>query len=135
MATFKGNLGTMSIGATVATAPVIGELRSFELETSSASTSATRMGQVWEVNVPTISAWQGSCEVFWDVADVGQVTLVVGTVVRMNMFPQGNGAPATDVYYFGDAIVEKVTNKQTHDGLVERSVSFKGTGALTQGTV
>lgn len=135
MATFKGNIGTMSIGAVVATASAVGELRSFEIETKSASTEATRMGQVWEVHVPTINSWSGSAEVFWDAADVGQTALVVGTIVTLNAFPQGNGAPATDVYLFGTAIVESVSQKQTHDGLVERSVSFKGTGTLTQGTI
>lgn len=135
MATFKGKDGTMSIGAVVASAANVGELRSFELETKAATTEATRMGQDWEVHLPTIKSWSGSCEVFWDAPDLGQVAMVVGTVVTLNMFPAGNGAPATDVYYSGLAIVESVNQKQAHDGLVEMSVTFKGTGALTKGAI
>ncbi len=135
MATFKGKDGTMSIGATVVSAAAVGELRSFELETKSATTEATRMGHDWETHKATIKSWSGSCEVFWDGADVGQVAIVVGTEVTMNMFPAGNGAPATDIYFYGTAIVESINRKQAHDGLVEASVTFKGTGALTQGVV
>ena len=135
MATFKGKDGTMSIGATVATAPAVGELRSFELETKSATTESTRMGVDWETHLPTIKSWSGSCEVWWDPVDVGQVACVVGTIVTLNMFPAGNGVGATDVYYYGTAIVESVNQKQAHDGIVEASVTFKGTGALTKGAV
>lgn len=132
MTTFKGKDGTMSVGATVGTALAVGELRSFEIETKSASTEATRMGQDWEVHVPTIKSWSGSAEVWWDHADTGQDALVVGAVVHLNMFPAGNGAPVTDVYLHGDAIIESVSQKQSHDGLVERSVTFKGTGNLVE---
>lgn len=135
MATFKGKDGTMSVGATVATAAAVGELRSFEFEIKSASTESTRMGKDWETNVPTIKSWSGSCEVFWDPLDTGGLALIVGTVVTLNMFPAGNGAGATDVYYSGTAIIESVSQKQAHDGLVETSVSFKGTDALTKGAV
>ncbi len=135
MATFKGKDGTMSIGATPASAPAVGELRSFELETKSASADATRMGLDWETHVPTIKSWSGSADVFWDAADVGQTAIVVGTVVQMNMFPAGNGVGAADVYFYGNAIVETINRKQAHDGLVEASVTFKGTGALTQGVI
>lgn len=135
MATFKGKDGTMSIGAVVASAAQVGELRSFELETKSASTESTRMGLDWETHVPTIKSWSGGAEVWWDAPDLGQVAIVVGTIVTLNMFPAGNGAPITDVYYSGLAIVESVNQKQAHDGLVEMSVTFKGTGALTKGAV
>lgn len=133
MGTYKGKEGSVTVGATPGTA--VGELRSFEVTTTANLVDASRMGDDWTREESTQNSWSGSMEVFWDPTDTGQDLLVVGDRVTLNLFPQGNGVGATDVYLSGIATISEVGHKQSHDNLVERSVSFKGYGALTEGTI
>ena len=133
MATYKGREGSITIGSSPGTA--LGELRSFELNVSANLTDASRMGDDWTREESTQNKWTASAELFWDSADAGQNLLVVGSRVTVSFFPQGNGAGATDVVYSGTATVSEVGQKQSHDNLVERSISLTGYGELTEGTI
>lgn len=135
MATYKGKEGTVSIGATVGTATSVGELRSFEVETSANLVDVSRMGDAWTRDVSTQKSWRATLEMWWDHADTGQDLLVAGDLITLNLFPQGNGVALTDVYLSGQATIESVSQKQGHDTVIERTVVVKGYGALTEGTV
>ena len=133
MATHKGREGSVTIGATPGTA--VGEVRSFELNISANLTDASRMGDEWAREESTQKKWSASIEMFWDLADTGQDLLIVGERVTVNLFPKGNGVGSTDTMYSGTATVSEVGHKQAHDGLIERTVSLTGYGALTESTI
>jgi hypothetical protein len=133
MATYKGKEGTITVGVSPGTA--LGELRSFEINTSANLVDASRMGDDWTRDESTQNSWSGSMDVFWDYEDAGQDLLTVGSRVELNLFPQGNGVGATDVVLSGQVTISEIGHKQAHDGLVERSISFKGYGALTEGVI
>lgn len=135
MATTKGNLGSLSVGATVGTAAAVGELRSWEIMSKSDTVDASICGVTWRRNIATLQDWSGKASVFWDAADLGQDALIVGATVTLNLFPGGNGAPATDVYYTGTAVITEVSQKGAFDGLVEREISFIGHNALTESQI
>ena len=135
MATYKGREGSISIGTVPAGGTVVGELRSFELNISTNLTDASRMGDQWTREESTQNKWTASLEVFWDKADVGQTALPIGTRVTLNLFPQGNGVDATDTMLSGLATVSEIGHKQSHDGLVERTISVTGYGALTESLI
>tara|TARA_R110002096_G_scaffold43290_1_gene116614 strand:+ start:194 stop:586 length:393 start_codon:yes stop_codon:yes gene_type:complete len=129
MATYKGNGGTIKIGS-----DAVANLRSYSLEASAATSETTTMGSLVATHLPTITSWTGSCDVFWDPADTnGQVALAVGNVVTIKFTPVDTSA-ADDVDYEGSVIVTGHSKTASHDGNVEASLSFQGTGPLTPGT-
>jgi hypothetical protein len=135
MATFKGREGSVSVGTVPAGGVAVGELRSFELTISANTTDASRMGDTWTREESTQNKWSASMELFWDSADAGQDLLLIGERVTLNLFPRGNTGAATDVVYTGVATITEIGHKQAHDGLVERTISVSGYGALTEGTM
>jgi len=128
MATYKGNGGTVKVGSNA-----IANLRSWSLEASAATAETTTMGSLLATHVPTITSWTGSCDVFFDPTDTdGQVALAVGNVVTIKFTPDDT-AGASDVDYSGSVIVTGHSKTASHDGIVEASLSFQGSGALTTG--
>jgi hypothetical protein len=129
MATFKGNAGSVKIGTAA-----IAELRSFSIETSAATAETTTMGSSVATHVATITSWTGSCEVFYDPTDTaGQVALQAGNTVTISFVPNDTSA-TDDLAYEGDVLVTGHNRTASFDGIVEASLSFQGTGALTAGT-
>ena len=128
MATYKGNGGTVQVGSNA-----IANLRSWSLEASAATAETTTMGSLVATHVPTITSWTGSCDVFWDPTDTdGQVALAPGNVVTITFTPDDT-AGASDVEYSGSVIVIGHSRTASHDGNVEASLSFQGTGVLATG--
>jgi hypothetical protein len=129
MATYKGNGGTIKIGT-----DAVANLRSWSIEASAATSETTTMGSLVATHLPTITSWTGSCDAFWDPLDTtGQVALAPGNVVTI-IFTPVDTAAATDVAYSGSVIVTGHSKTASHDGNVEASLSFQGTGPLTTGT-
>lgn len=128
MATYKGNGGTIKIGT-----DAVANLRSYSIEASAATSETTTMGSLVATHLPTITSWTGSCDVFWDPENTnGQVALAVGNVVTIKFTPVDTSA-ADDVDYSGSVIVTGHSKTASHDGNVEASLSFQGTGPLTTG--
>ena len=128
MATHTGSEGTIKVGANT-----VGELRSFTLETTAETIEDTSMGDTNRSYKVGLKSFSGSASLFWDEADTGQTTIVVGTEITINVYPEG--ASSGDTYYTGSAIVTGNTIASSFDGMVEAEVSFQGTGALTTTTV
>jgi len=129
MATYKGNGGTVKVGSNA-----IANLRSWSLEASAATAETTTMGSLVATHVSTITSWTGSCDVFYDSTDTdGQVALAPGNVVTIKFTPVDTGTAATDVYYEGSVLVTGHSRNASHDGVIEASLSFQGSGALTTG--
>lgn len=133
MSTYKGKEGSITIGASPGTA--LGELRSFELTESANLVDVSRMGDDWTRDDSTQKSWSVSFDLWWDPDDAGQALIVAGDRVTLNLFPQGNGAGTDDIILSGLATISEVTQKQSHDNIVELSCSAKGYGALTKGTI
>jgi hypothetical protein len=92
------------------------------------------MGDSWVTHKPTLKSWTSSFNAIWDDADTnGQLLLVEGAEVTINLYPTGNNSG--DVEWSGAVIVTSVSKTASFDGLVEASFSVTGNGALTTGTV
>lgn len=133
MATYKGKNGSVTVGASPGTA--VGEVRSFEVTQTANLVDSSRMGDDWTRDESTQNSWSGSLTLWWDHADAGQDLLLIGQRVTLNLFPQGNTVAATDIILSGQATISEIGHSQSHDGLVERTISFRGYGALTEGTI
>ena len=127
MATHTGSEGLIKVGT-----DTVGELRSFSLETTADTIESSNMGTTARTYKAGLTAWSGTASLFWDETDVGQLALVLGTEIVIKVYPEG--ATAGDKYYTGSAIVTAKSVSASFDGLVESSISFQGTGALSFST-
>lgn len=129
MANHKGSEGVVKVGANT-----VAEIKSWSLSEATDTIEDSVMGdssRTYQVGLKTFS---GSMDAFWDETDTtGQGALTNGASVTLNLYPEG--ADTGDTYYSGTAIVTGVERSAAFDGMVEASISFQGTGALTSTTV
>jgi hypothetical protein len=128
MATHTGSEGTIKIGA-----DVVGELRSFSLESTAETIEDTSMGDTNRSYKVGLKTFTGTASVYFDETDAGQILLVAGAEIPLNVYPEG--ATSGDTFYSGSAIVTGKTLNSSFDGMVEAEISFQGSGALTIDTV
>jgi len=128
MATFTGKAGVVQTGSNA-----LAEVRSYSITQTGDTTESTAMGDSAKTFEATLTEFSGSVDVFFDDTDTsGQVSLTIGSSFTLNLAPEGTGSGAYKLS--GTAIVTDITRTAAHDGLVEMSIAFQGTGALTIGT-
>ena len=112
----------------------IAEVEDWSFDTTANIVSDTAMGDDWETSKVTTKAWSGSMNVMWDPSDsTGQETLEAGAELTLKLYPTGN--TSGQIEYSGSALISGVTRNGSKGDLVKASVSFTGTGAVTQATV
>ena len=128
MATFTGKAGVVQTGSNA-----LAEVRSYSITQTGDTTESTSMGDSAKTFEATLTEFSGSIDLFFDDTDTsGQVSLTIGSSFTLNLAPEGTGSGAYKLT--GSAIVTDITRSAAHDGLVEMTVAFQGTGALTIGT-
>ena len=128
MATFTGKAGVVQTGSNA-----LAEVRSYSITQTGDTTESTAMGDSAKTFEATLTEFSGSIDVFFDDTDTsGQVSLTIGSSFTLNLAPEGTGSGSYKLS--GSAIVTDVTRTAAHDGLVEMTIAFQGTGALTIGT-
>lgn len=129
MATHTGSEGTVHFGANA-----IAEIRSFTIDQTGDTVEDTTMGDTDRTYIKTLKTFSGSVDVFWDETDTnGQLSMEVHDTGTINVYPEGNSSG--DNYYTGNIIVTGFNITSSFDGMVEASISFQGTGALTRGDI
>jgi hypothetical protein len=128
MATFSGSAGVVKAGGNA-----IGEIRSFSVEQSSDVIEDTKMGDSARTFKPSLTQFTASVEALFDDSDTAQTSMTIGSELAFLFQPEGSGSGAYQLS--GTGIVTGISQSQSFDGLVERSFSVQGTGALTIGTV
>jgi len=98
MATHTGSEGTIKIGS-----DVLGELRSFSLESSAETIEDTSMGDTARTYKVGLTAFSGTASVFFDETDTAQGNVDAGASITLSVFPEG--ATSGDTFYSGTAIV------------------------------
>lgn len=128
MAVFTGKAGVVQTGSNA-----LAEVRSYSITQTGDTTESTSMGDSAKTFEATLTEFSGSVDVFFDDTDSsGQVSLTIGSSFTLNLAPEGTGSGAYKLS--GSAIVTDITRTASHDGLVEMTIAFQGTGALTIGT-
>lgn len=129
MTWYHGKSGTIKVGGT----NVIGEIQNFEITQTAPTARRRAMGKAWADAKSGIPEWNGSINVLWDPADVGQLALVIGTSVALTLYPQGEGSG--NIELAGNAEVSELGLTVPHDDGIEQAVTIAGDGALTQTTL
>ena len=127
MAVHHGKEGQVAIGGTA-----LGELTSFTLETTGDVVESTKMEDAAKSFIAGRTSFSGTLEMHFDETDSGQTQLVSGASLTFKLLPEGSSAG--DRKFEGAGIVTGMSVNQPLDGVVARSVTFQGTGALTIGT-
>ena len=127
MATFKGSDGIVKAGGTA-----IAEIRSFSVEQTADTIEDTKMGDSARTYKPSLTSFTASIDAIFDDTDSVQESLTIGAELAFLFLPEGSSTG--DYQLSGSGIVTGISQSQSFDGLVERSFTVQGNGALTVGT-
>jgi len=129
MATFTGSDGVILVGT-----DQIAEVRSYSIDETMDTLEDTAMGDTSRTYKTSLKSFSGSADVFFDDTDTaGQGALTVGSSVTLSVQFEGN--TTGDHLMSGTVLITGRTISASFDGMVEASISFQGTGALTESTV
>ena len=130
MANHHGSEGLVYVGAGAGS-----EVNDFSVSSSAEFVDDTTLGDTAKTyNATAVTSWSGSINCWWDETDAdGQEAMTVGASVTLNLYPEGNSGG--DTRLTGTALITEVGVSTSKGGIVERSFSFQGTGALTINTV
>jgi len=128
MATFSGSGGTVLVGS-----DAIGEIKTYTIDETMDTLEDTSMGDTSRTYKASLKTFSGSCDVMFDDTDTAQQAMTVGSEVTMSFQMEGN--TTGDHKLSGTVLITGRSISASFDGLVEASLSFQGTGALTEGTV
>ena len=129
MANHKGSEGVAKVGSNT-----IAEIKDFSLSESAETIDDTTMGDSARTKQVGLTTASGSMTAFWDETDTsGQGAMTVGASVTLNLYPEG--ATTGDNYATLTALITEKGISTTLDGMVETTVSFEATGAVTWGDV
>ena len=128
MATHHGKEGVVTAGGTA-----IGELTGFTIETTGDVVEDTQLSDSEKSFLAGRTSFSGTLEMHYDEADAQQETLTAGSSISFVLLPEGNDTG--DQSFTGTGIVTGMSISNAMDGIVSRSVTFQGTGALTKSTV
>ena len=128
MATHHGKEGVVKAGGTA-----IGEITGFTLETTADVVEDTQLSDAAKTFVAGRTSFSGTLDMHYDETDSPQQTLTTGSSIAFILLPEG--ADSGDESFTGSGIVTGMNVTNAMDGIISRSVTFLGTGALTRGTV
>jgi hypothetical protein len=129
MANHKGSEGIAKVGSNT-----IAEIKDFSLSETAETIDDTTMGDSARTKQVGLTTASGSMTAFWDETDTsGQGAMTVGASVTLNLYPEG--ATTGDNYATLTALITEKGISTTLDGMVETTVSFEATGAVTWGDV
>ena len=127
MATHHGKEGEVVVGGSA-----VGELVSFTIETTGDVVESTKMSDAAKSFVAGRTSFSGTLEMQFDEADSVQTSLTAGASITFKLLPEGSSTG--DRKFEGASVITGMSVSQPLDGIVARSVTFQGTGALTIGT-
>ena len=127
MAVHHGKEGEVVVGGSA-----VGELVSFTLETTGDVVESTKMSDAAKTFVAGRTSFSGTLEMHFDEADSVQPQLTAGSSITFKLLPEGSSTG--DRKFEGASVITGMSVSQPLDGIVSRSVTFQGTGALTIGT-
>ena len=132
MATATGSSGVVKIAVDGGSVAVVGEVRSFSIETSADTIEDSAMGDNERTYKAGLESSTVSIECYWDGADTTQLEMDARADVDFAIYPTGTGTG--EKYYTGVGIVTSKSINTSFDGMVEASFSIQVSGAVTEAT-
>lgn len=137
MAAITGNNGVLKIDNSSGTPTEIANVRNFSIDITSDTIETTTMGVDVRTYVKGLSQFSGSADIYFDTANYTGGASVVA-VLNPTGINVGSNPVTLEAYldttsnkFSGEIIVTGFTVNSSMDGLVEASISFQGSGAMT----
>ena len=127
MAVTKGSSGVIKAGS-----QTIGEVKSYSIDSTANTIDTTQLSDSATSFVAGNTSFSGSADVFWDPDDTGQQAVTIGSSVTLNLYPEGTATSSK--YYNCSVIITGISRSGAIDGTVDATISFQGSGALTETT-
>jgi len=137
MAAITGNNGVLKIDNASGTPTAIANVRNFSIDITSDTIETTTMGVDVRTYVKGLSQFSGSADIYFDTANytggANVVAVLNPTTALVGAAPVTLEAYLNDTAnkFAGEVIITGFTVNSSMDGLVEASISFQGSGAMT----
>jgi len=128
MARHSGKNGILKIGGTP-----IGDVVDFDFETAAAEVDVSALNDAWDDYDSGSLSWSGNVTVRFNTADAQQQLLVSGAVLAAELFTEGDAVGK--VKFAGNILVLNVGRAVSRNSAVDKKVSFRGKGALTDSVI
>ena len=132
MATHTGSTGVVKLAVAGGTEAVVGEVRSYTIETSADTIEDSIMGDASRTYKAGLEASTVSLECYWDDTDAQQLVLDARAAIDFEIYPTGTGTG--EKYYTGTGTVTSKSITAAFDGMVEASFAIQVSGAVTEAT-
>lgn len=134
MASLTGNAGVIKMDDNTGTIQTIAEVRSYSIEQTTDTIENTVMTDGTRQYVKGLSTFSGSADVYFDATHISTVDIdptagsvgATNKIVTLEIYPTGSGTK-----WSGEVIVTGYSVSASFDGMIEASISFQGTGAIT----
>jgi len=131
MATYEGSNGQVKVSSAGGTTVAVAEVRSWSIDVTREAVESTAMGDASRTYKKGLQSYTGSMDIVYDDTSAAEVTSALDPAnddaVVIEFYPDAAGASA----FTGTVITTGYSLTASFDGLIEASVSFQGTGALT----
>ena len=141
MATYTGNDGALSVNG-----KAVANVKTFSVDMKADTIETSAMGTDVRTFVKGLSSFSGSADVLFDTTDwdtAGENTtwnptdsssLVGASGVAVKFFIYTDKSSGNDIAFTGSVIVTGYNVKSSFDGIVEATIAFQGTDAVTYST-
>ena len=137
--TYTGEAGIVKFSDTSSSAVSVASVRSFTLDQETQAIETSVMGSGSRAYIPGLKQFSGSMDLYFRDDNQGQVNLfnaIGGTngPTTIELYPSGETAVngITGIKLSGTVIITGHSITANFDGMVECSVTFQGSGALTR---
>lgn len=137
MSILTGNNGVVKIDNASGTPTAIAGVRNFSVDIKADTIETSSMGTDARTYVKGMSSFSGSADIYFDAANYTGGASVVAAL-NPTVGAVGDSPLTVELYlngtadkFSGEIIVTGYSVKSSFDGLVEASISFQGSGAMT----
>lgn len=131
--TYTGEAGVVKFSDTSSSVVTVASVRSFTLDQETQAIESSVMGSGSRSYIPGLKQFSGSMDLYFRDDNTGQVNLFNGNgssgPTAIELYPSGE---TTGIKLSGDVIITGHSITANFDGMVEATVTFQGSGALTK---
>lgn len=136
MATYEGSAGSVKIKSGSDALTAVASVRTWSIDITRDTVEDTAMGTGNRTYKKGLQSYSGSMDIVFDSSE--------NTIVSTALNPDTDDTVNVEFYaedgddttkFSGDVIVTGYSVSASYDGLVEASVSFQGTGAITTASI
>ena len=132
---YSGESGAIKFSDNSSAVQLVAAVRNFTVDQETQAIESTVMGSTGRTYLGGLTQFSGSADLYLIDDDMGQDSLfaaIGNNAAAIELYPSGT---STGVKLSGNVIITGHSLTSNHDGMVEASITFQGSGALTKADV